>query len=211
MSDANHHESEAVPNLDHCLNLMRAMDMPGHIVAHSIRVTQVAELIASHLVPPMGRHELARVRAGALLHDITKARSFTTGEMHSQTGRDLVASLGYPSIAPIVGQHVTLDCFDKNAPITPEEVVNYADKRILHDKPVDLKRRLAYIQDRYGGNPEAESRIAAMHTITSVLETKLFARLPFRPEDVSNRLSERRFQRWLNQYRQLAVPPESTP
>ncbi len=63
------------------------MEMMSHIKAHSLRVCQVAELLTDHLTASnMNVYiRLCRdlVSAGALLHDITKTRSFETGENHA--------------------------------------------------------------------------------------------------------------------------------
>jgi hypothetical protein len=63
-------------------------------------------------------------------------------------------------------------------------VVNYADKRVLHDRVVSLGERFADLMVRYGRTPEARARIAVMELRTQVLEEKLFAPLSLTPPDL---------------------------
>jgi putative nucleotidyltransferase with HDIG domain len=163
--------------------------MLENIVAHSLQVCRVSLLLTDHLGLPGINREL--VRAAALLHDITKTRSFQTNENHAETGARLLADLGYPEVARIVGQHVRLDRYPLNSsPPTDAEVVNYSDKRILHDKIVSLNERMGYILERYGGSPERKRNILLLWEKTEKLEKRLFANLPFSPDNISEMLSE---------------------
>ena len=158
--------------------------MLENIVAHSRQVCRVSLLLTDHLGLPGLNREL--IRAAALLHDITKTRSFQTDEDHAETGARLLADLGYPEVARIVGQHVRLDRYPLNSSTpTDAEIVNYSDKRVLHDKIVPLSERMGYILERYGGSPERKRSILLLWEKTEKLEKRLFAGLPFSPGDVS--------------------------
>ena len=62
------------------------------------------------------------------------------------------------------------------------EIVNYADKRVLHDQIVLLTDRLAYILERYGDGMESRERIMGLWGKSKELEKKIFSCLPFIPE-----------------------------
>jgi uncharacterized protein len=178
-----------IPSEEHCRRIISELGMLENIVAHSFQVCRVSLLLADHLRLPGINRDL--VRAAALLHDITKTRSFQTNENHAETGARLLADLGYPEVARIVGQHVRLDRYPLNSsPLTDAEIVNYSDKRILHDKIVPLNERMGYILERYGGSPERKRSILLLWEKTEKLEKRLFAALPFSPGDVSGMLSE---------------------
>jgi uncharacterized protein len=178
-----------IPSEERCRRIISELGMLENIVAHSRQVCRVSLLLTDHLGLPGINREL--VRAAALLHDITKTRSFQTNENHAETGACLLADLGYPEVARIVGQHVRLDRYPLNAsPLTDAEIVNYSDKRILHDKIVPLNERMGYILERYGGSPERKRSILLLWEKTEKLEKRLFAALPFSPGDVSGMLSE---------------------
>jgi hypothetical protein len=86
----------------------------------------------------------------------------------------------------IIEQHVVLNECRSDAPVNEAEIVNYADKRVLHDQVVPLQNRLAYILERYGRNEERRERIRFMWEQTEQLETKLFRRLEMTPAALEN-------------------------
>jgi len=154
--------------------------MMEHIVDHSVMVKRVAETLTSLLSAANYKLNKDLIVAGAILHDITKTRSFTTGEKHAETGGALLASLGYPEVGEIIRQHVILDGIIEGA--TEAGVVNYADKRVLHDRVVPLEKRLSYIMERYGTTDRATKRIKAMWKETQILEKTLFKDLGTTPD-----------------------------
>jgi uncharacterized protein len=181
-----------IPSEDACLRIISDMGMLENIVAHSLQVCGVALFLTDRLGLPELNREL--IRAAALLHDITKTRSFQTQEDHAATGARLIADLGYPEVAGIVGQHVRLERYlDHGATPGNAEVVNYADKRVLHDRIVPLSERMGYIMEKYGGAPERKRSILILWEKTEELEAQLFARLPFHPDQISRLLAQRRF------------------
>ncbi|MBN2438329.1 MAG: HDIG domain-containing protein [Deltaproteobacteria bacterium] len=164
------------------------MGMLENIVAHSRQVCRVSLLIVDHLQPDGLNREL--IRAAALLHDITKTRSFKTLEDHAETGAQLLTEIGYPEVGRIVGQHVRLDRYFTSESPTEEEIVNYADKRVLHDRIVPLSERMGYILEKYGREPDRKRAILLLWEKTEALEARLFTGLPFEPDDISRLLDE---------------------
>ena len=177
-----------IPSRKKCYQLIYEMRMLDHIVAHSLQVCQVAMFLA-HQFEIQGiqlNHDL--VQASALLHDITKTRSFKTKENHALTGEDLLSHWGYLEVGKIVGQHVQLNAyFNSNLPVEVE-IVNYADKRVLHNKVVLLQDRMNYILQRYGKKPEYRQRIHWLWKKTEELEERLFSCLPFSPNELDQLL-----------------------
>ena len=72
---------------------------------------------------------------------------------------------------------------------TDAEIVNYSDKRVLHDKIVPLNDRMEYILKKYGNTPERQHQILILWEKTRQLEERLFAGLPFPPDDIIKLLS----------------------
>ena len=176
-----------VPTPAACYQIMRDMAMPAHIVRHCEQVCRTALFISDQLQPSGVILDRALVGAAALLHDITKARSFTTGENHAATGREDLYRRGYPMVGRIVGQHVVLD-EDGGGVIREAWIVNYADKRVLHDQIVSLERRMAYILERYGQSSLKKSRIRDIWRAVQRLEERLFSRLAFAPSELKTRV-----------------------
>ena len=154
-----------------------------------MQVCRVATFLAEHLNPQQNglNHDL--IRAAALLHDITKTRSFKTEENHALTGGQLLAEQGYPEIGELVRQHVRLDEYSNPIVLGEAEIINYADKRVLHDQVVSLERRLDYILEKYGKLPELKERIHWLWAKTLVLENEIFSRLTILPLDLNRLLN----------------------
>lgn len=174
-----------LPSYADCLALMAAYGMLPNIREHSYRVMQVAERLGQALAAAGFELHLPLISTGALLHDIGKTACLGTTNNHAQLGADILASLGYPELALVVREHVRLDDeVQDRRPLRESEVVNYADKRVLHDRVVTLSDRFADLMVRYGRTPEAQVRIAAMEVKSQVLEEKLFAPIPLNPLDL---------------------------
>jgi len=165
-----------IPNRQQCLKLIDASDMLPHIKEHSLTVCRVALEIAKALTVHGACYNLEEIEAAALLHDITKTRSLTTGENHSLTGAEMVAAWGYHKVADIIRQHVTPD--NDGDTLTAAEIVSYADKRVLHDRVVALHERFAYLKTRYGKSPEDIRRIDAARQRTEDIEERIADMLP---------------------------------
>ncbi len=171
-----------IPTKKECFQIIKQMSMMDHIIDHSVMVSNVTFFLCQKLKKANpGLNEKLAISA-ALLHDITKTRSFSTREVHSETGCELLAELGYPEVGEIIRQHVILDMYEDNTPVSEQEIVNYSDKRVLHDNVVSLNDRLDYIQEKYGYRSEFKSRIKIMWENTQQLEQKIFKNLDIVPD-----------------------------
>jgi len=159
--------------------------MLPHIREHSFLVMEVAAFLGQALRESGFDLHLPLIEAGALLHDLGKTPCLGTAHNHARWGAKILRGLGYPEVAQVVAEHVNLE--DQNGdprPFREAEVVNYADKRVLHTRVVTLKGRFADLKARYGRTTEAMVRIAAMEVKTRALEEKLFGPLSFTPLDL---------------------------
>lgn len=178
-----------IPTPEKCYQLQHEMGMLDNIVVHCRQVCRVALTIANHFDGASANIDKGLIAAAALLHDITKTRSFKTKEDHAQTGEQYLQQRGYPEVARIVGQHVRLADYDRNGPPNGAEIINYADKRVLHDQVVSLDRRMQYIVDQYGTDPQRRNRIHWLWKQTNQLEERLFMHIAFRPHQLKAHLS----------------------
>jgi len=165
------------------------MKMMDHIIDHSVMVSNVAQCLCSKLMPYSPNLNLKLTTTAALLHDITKTRSFETNEVHSETGGNLLTQLGYPEMGDIVRQHVVLDNYENKLQVSEQEIVNYSDKRVLHDTVVSLEKRLEYIKIKYGENKEFKERIQSMWKNSLCLEKKIFTILKVEPDQLPDLIS----------------------
>ena len=171
-----------IPSEDECYEIITEMGMLDHIIAHSRQVRKVSLFLVDHLISENLNREL--VEAAALLHDITKTRSLQTKEDHAKTREILLTAKGYPEVGRIIGQHVFIyECFP-DGEITEAEVVNYADKRVLHDGVASLDERMIYILERYGKTPERRQLLKLLSERSKRLENKIFKKLSFKPDEL---------------------------
>jgi uncharacterized protein len=178
-----------IPTQEQCFLLMCEMKMMDHIVLHSMQVCRVATFLTEHLNSRQNRLNYDLIRAAALLHDITKTRSFKTEENHALTGGQLLAEQGYPEVGDLVRQHVKLEEYPDPVTLGEAQIINYADKRVLHDRIVGLDKRLDYIMERYGKLPELQERIRWLWGKTLVMEAEIFSDLAIVPQDLNRLLN----------------------
>ena len=175
--------------------------MLENIVAHSIQVYRVGMYLVAHIELESGQLNGRLVQAAALLHDITKTRSFETEENHALTGGQVLTDLGYPQVGDLVRQHVRLDNYTDFQNLSEAVIVNYADKRVLHDRIVSLDERMNYIMKRYGTRPEHKHRIQLLWEKTTAMEKQIFQYLPFSPDELNHHLASMDIAGQLSSYR----------
>ena len=187
-----------LPPHDQCLELMEAHGMLPNIREHSFRVMEVARFLGEALAAAGFDLHLPLVTAGALLHDLGKTPCLGTLNNHAELGAVILEELGYPQVAQVVREHVHLDghILDPR-PLREAELVNYADKRVLHEVVVTLEARFADLKVRYGRTPETLARIKVTEARTRALEEKIFASLALHPSNLLH-LNHCRRESWEN-------------
>ncbi len=175
---------QGVPSRVECLHLMKQYHMWDNIFQHSLKVAQVALFLTKALNRIGERLDLGLVEAASLLHDITKRSGIENKEDHVATGAALLRDLGYDKVAEVVAYHVHLPKKRDPSKLTEAEIVNYADKRVLHDSIVTLEERFSDIKVRYGKNKHMLHRINSLERETAALEKKIFSKLNIKPDDL---------------------------
>jgi uncharacterized protein len=177
--------SFSVPSWDECLDLMAIHSMLPNIREHSFAVMHVARFLGDALLEAGFELSLPLITVGALLHDIGKTACLGTLNNHAEYGAVILEELSYPHVAQVVREHVHLyDDIVDDRHFREAELVNYADKRVLHDEVVTLQDRFVDLKVRYGRTPEALIRINATETRARGLEEKLFASLAIAPGEL---------------------------
>ena len=184
-------EEKIVPTRDECLRLMDRYGMLENIFNHSLTVTKVALFLSRELNKKGQGIDLAVVEAAALLHDLAKTECLESKEDHAQQGFRLLKDLGYERIAAVVAQHIEVSSGGDSASVSEEEVVNYADKRVRHDRIVSLKERFSDLKDRYGRVKSALEQMDRMEKATYAIEDKIFSVLGSDPKDLQRLQNER--------------------
>ena len=175
-----------IPSIGECFHLMDEYHMLENIKAHSVVVARVTCLIAQALRETDVDISVEMATAAALMHDIGKTASIKSGQDHSEIGQQICLKNHLDEIAPIVAEHVRLRNYTLNGDFSEKEIVYYADKRVKHDRIVNLDERLAYIIGRYGKNRKDITRaIERNFSFCEQVEERLFEKLKFSPESVS--------------------------
>lgn len=182
-----------IPSRTDCLALMEQYHMLPHIREHSFMVTEVALRLGTSLEEAGISLRLPLIEAGALLHDIGKTPCLGTSRNHAQWGAQIVTSVGYPEVADLVREHIVVSSDEGDPTVIREaEIVNYADKRVLHTQVVTLAARFADLKERYATSQEARHRLAGLEEKAQRLEAKLFFHLDFAPADLLHLNHDRR-------------------
>ena len=172
---------------------MKKYEMLENIRAHSIVVAKISHILACALRDGGIVVSIDRTVAGALMHDIGKTEALTSGGDHTSIGRRICLENNLTGIVDIVEEHVRLKSWDVDGKYGEKEIVYYADKRVNHDKVVTLDERMNYILKRYGGNEEElHRRIRKTFEFCKQIEDRLFSRLTFSPDSLSQLVAKRR-------------------
>lgn len=152
---------------------MEQYGMLEHIIHHSLEVARVALFLSLELNKKGHRIDLGLVEAASLLHDIAKTECLRTKEDHARTGCQLLKGMGYERVGEVVAQHIWLEKRGNSLGVSEEEIVNYADKRVMHDRIVPLERRFNDLIERYGKHPNAREYLEHLHRETFDVENKI--------------------------------------
>jgi uncharacterized protein len=191
-------DSILLPSYNQCLELMDIHGMLPNIREHSFRVMEVARFLGEALAAAGFDLHLPLLEIGALLHDLGKTPCLGTLTNHAELGAGILDTLGYPHVAQVVREHVYLDSnIIDPRPLREAEVVNYADKRVLHEEVVTLEVRFADLKVRYGRTSEVLARIDATEVKSRALEEKIFASLTVDPANLLH-LNHCRRESWEN-------------
>jgi len=157
---------------------MERYAMLPNIRRHSIRVGRIADFLARRLAAAGLPVSVEAAVAGALLHDIAKTPCLNDRCDHAAEGSTICRRHGFDEIAPLVAEHVILQGGLPAADqLSAREVVYYADKRVDHDRIVDLDTRRRSILKRYAnGDPARVVAIERNFRLCQQLEKILCAK-----------------------------------
>ena len=174
-----------IPSREDCFILVRQYGMLDHIMDHSIEVAKVALVLSAELNKRGQKINLSLVEAAALLHDLTKTECLKTKEDHAMTGSKLLKEMGYERVGEVVAEHVQISKEKDPFLISEEEVVNYADKRVQHNRIVSLEERFEDLKVRYGKNQKTSELLEGLKKGTIEIERKIFSILKIDPNHLS--------------------------
>ncbi|MGO8988861.1 MAG: HD domain-containing protein [bacterium] len=181
---------ETIPTREECLRLMEQHGMLEHIIHHSLEVARVAFFLSLELNKKGQRIDIALVEAASLLHDFAKTECFKTKEDHAKMGCQLLKRMGYERVGEVVAQHIRLEKEGSPSAVSEEEVVNYADKRVMHDRIVPLDERFNDLMERYAKQASGRETLERLKRETCRMENKIFMILQIDPNALASRLEK---------------------
>jgi uncharacterized protein len=167
---------------------MSSYGMLENIVSHSLEVAKIALFISVELNKKGRTIDLGLVEAASLLHDLTKAECLKTKDDHAQTASQQLKRMGYERVGDVVAQHIWLVKEGDPSCVSEEEIVNYADKRVMHDRIVPLEERFSDLKARYGLNQKAMDYLERLQEEIFGIENKIFFILQIDPNDIQRLL-----------------------
>jgi uncharacterized protein len=178
--------AETIPAREECLRLMEEYRMLENIISHSLTVAKVALFLSAELNKRGQRIDVRLVEAASLLHDLTKTECLKTKEDHAMTGSQLLKRIGYERVGEIVARHIWLGKECDPSCVCEEEIVNYADKRVMHDRIVSLEERFRDLRERYGKRGRVEDYLEHLQREIYGIENKIFLILQADPNDLQH-------------------------
>ena len=175
-----------IPTKEECLRLMGQYGMLENIIHHSLEVAKVALFLSGELNKKGQKIDLGLVEAASLLHDLTKTECLKTKGDHAQTGSQLLKGMGYERVGEVVARHIWLGEEGDPSSVSEEEIVNYADKRVMHDRIVSLEERFGDLKERYGRHQRAMDYLEQLQKEIYGIENKIFFILQINPDDLQH-------------------------
>jgi putative nucleotidyltransferase with HDIG domain len=152
-----------IPTRDEAARILRDLDPPDWLVAHSTAVADVAAFLAKSIQEQGHTINVPLVEAAALLHDIDKALPADhplKPLRHADAGAQWLADNDYGELVGAVEAHPVMRLAEDDhygpwsrGATVEERVVAYADKRATQDL-VSMDERFNYWLERHGDTHE---------------------------------------------------------
>jgi len=158
------YDSREIPDRDECMSIINQelAREPG-IRAHLTLVAETAEKLGKAVNHSGYSLNMDLIKAGALLHDIKRKETH-----HARAGHQLLWALGFPAVAEIAGDHMTLS---PKPVLTEKQIVYFADKLCRGDRlKLDYGKRF---RRKATALPHAEKEIFHRFETTQLIHTRI--------------------------------------
>jgi molybdenum cofactor cytidylyltransferase len=157
-----------VPSASECLVLLtETFRVPGPIMAHSSKVAQVALHLARSLNRSGYAINVKLIVAAAMLHDLAKGKP-----NHAAAAAEVLTELGYPAVADVVASHMDTEALS-DQPISPQEVVCFADKVVQAARVVPVEERFRSMLARCSQDPKLSEKVAQRFSRVMGIQARL--------------------------------------
>lgn len=206
----------SLPTRKECRAILAEYHVPPHIVSHSRAVAKLAVFLAQRLIAEGEAVDTELLERAALLHDMMRAHDFKESD-YERLEQNLPAQVRakwrqlhakyksiphelaayeilkerYPALALTIKRHRYMALLDeKDRPESWEEkLLYYADMRVMHDKIVLLKQRLAEGHKRnihmHGSAARSKTNTAKVDPLIFQMEKEIFEKIGLDPLEVT--------------------------
>jgi uncharacterized protein len=206
----------SLPTRKECLAILAEYYVPPHIVNHSKVVAKLAVFLAQRLNENGEVVDIKLLEAACLLHDLLRVHDFKESDYqhfernlpekekakwqqlrtkyksspHEIAAYNLLKEQ-YPALALTIKRHRYMALLDdKDRPQTWEEkLLYYTDKRVMHDKIMPLKQRLAEGHKRnihlHGSTAQSKINTAKVDPLIYEMEKEIFEKIGLDPLDIT--------------------------
>jgi len=207
----------SLPTRKECLAMLAEYHIPTHIVRHNQAVAKLAVFLARRLNEKGEAIDVERLDRAGLLHDMMRVFDFQQPDYnrfernlpeqekakwqkmwvkyktmtHEDAAYDILKEQ-YPALALTIKRHRYMAMLDeKDRPDTWEEkLLYYADMRVMHDKIVPLKQRLAEGHKRnihmHGSAAQSKINTAKVDPMIEEMEKEIFEKIGLDPLEVTH-------------------------
>ncbi len=173
-----------LPTREECFDLLKEYKVPENIIQHTLLVTKIAVFLAKKLKETGLDIDVDLVDRASLVHDLDKIQTLNTGQ-HGIMTEEILTKRDYSLVGKIAMQHKFGTIHDPTLS-WEAKIVNYADKRVAHDKLVSLKERIDEAWERY--KHKYKKRDLEALRLFIKLEEDIFSRIKLKPEDLEKYL-----------------------
>lgn len=205
-----------LPTHKECLAILAEYHVPPHIVSHSKAVAKLAVFLAQRLNENGAAVDVTLLEGACLLHDLLRVHDFKETDYnrfehnlpeeekakwqnlrtkykaisHEDAAYDILREQ-YLVLALTIKRHRYMTLLDeKEKPQSWEEkLLYYADKRVMHDKIVPLKQRLAEGHKRnvflHGSAAQSKINTAKVDPLIYEMEKEIFEKIGPDPLEVT--------------------------
>lgn len=205
-----------LPTRKECLAILAEYHVPPHIVSHSQTVAKLAVFLGKRLIEKGEAVNIDLLERVGLLHDMMRVHDFKKSdyerfeqnlpaqvrakwqrlhEKYESIPHELAAyeilKERYPALALTIKRHrYTALLHAKDRPESWEEkLLYYADMRVMHDKIVPLKQRLAEGHKRnihvHGSAAQSKINTAKVDPLIFQMEKEIFEKIGLDPLEVT--------------------------
>jgi len=151
---------------------------PIGVQNHCRAVAYVADMIAKAYDDASISINIEQIHAAAMLHDFMRAKP-----QHAIVASKILKNKGYIDTATIVLHHDFRYIKQKLLKGYEEQIVSYADKRVIHNQIVSINERIDDLKIRYSAKAKL---IESFRKPTLELEGKIFSKLDLKPNFLQN-------------------------